>query len=114
MAIRIYVGKLPYSTTDQELQEMFGQYGQVDSAKVVVDNYQNPPASKGFGFVEMPNDEEGQAAIAALNGFQVGRMTIVVNEARPREARPAGGAGFNNRGNDNFNRGGNDDYRRAA
>ena len=93
MAIRIYVGKLPYTTTDQELQEMFGQYGQVDSAKVVMDNYQNPPSSKGFGFVEMPADDEARAAIEALNGFQVGRMSLVVNEARPREARPEGGAG---------------------
>ena len=118
MAIRIYVGKLPYSTTDQELNEMFAQYGSVESAKVVMDNYAQPqPQSKGFGFVEMPDDAEARAAIEALNGFQVGRMSLVVNEARPREARPEGGAGGGGyRGNGGGNAGGgyaprgNDNY----
>ncbi|MBR2344431.1 MAG: RNA-binding protein [Lentisphaeria bacterium] len=84
--MNIYVGNLPYSTTPDELQELFSAYGEVAAARIVNDRETGRP--KGFGFVEMPNDNEANAAIEALNGNDIGGRKAVVNEARPREARP--------------------------
>ncbi|HLJ54228.1 MAG TPA: RNA-binding protein [Chthonomonadaceae bacterium] len=92
MATRIYVGGLPYSTTDGELESMFSSHGTVSSATVVTDKYTGQ--SKGFGFVEMSTDAEASSAINALNGTLVGGRNLTVNEAKPREDRPrTGGAG---------------------
>jgi RNA recognition motif-containing protein len=88
---KLYVGSLPYSTTEQQLSELFSQYGTVQSAKVITDRYTGQ--SRGFGFVEMATGEEAQKAIAALNGSSLGGRTLVVNEARPQEKRPYGGGG---------------------
>ena len=84
--MNIYVGNLPYSTTPDELQELFSAYGEVAAARIVNDRETGRP--KGFGLVEMPNDNEANAAIEALNGNDIGGRKAVVNEARPREARP--------------------------
>jgi len=88
---KLYVGSLPYSTTEQQLSELFAQYGTVQSAKVITDRYTGQ--SRGFGFVEMATGDEAQKAIAALNGSSMGGRTLVVNEARPQEKRPYGGGG---------------------
>jgi RNA recognition motif-containing protein len=87
----IYVGNLPYSATEAELQQLFGQFGQVSRASVVMDR--ETGRSRGFGFVEMANDNEAQAAIAALNGKDNGGRALVVNVAKPREAGGGGGRG---------------------
>lgn len=87
MAYKLYVGKLPYETTEEELRELFGRFGTVESVHLISDR--ETGRSRGFGFVEMSSEEEGQAAIKELNGSQMGRFTIVVNEARPKEPRPA-------------------------
>jgi RNA recognition motif-containing protein len=86
---KLYVGSLPYSTTEQELSELFAQHGSVQSAKVITDRYTGQ--SRGFGFVEMATAEEAQKAITALNGTALGGRTLVVNEARPQEKRSFGG-----------------------
>ncbi|MBW8065470.1 MAG: RNA-binding protein [Nitrospira sp.] len=91
MSTKLYVGSLPYSTTEQELSELFAQHGSVQSAKVITDRYTGQ--SRGFGFVEMATSEEAQKAITALNGMAMGGRTLVVNEARPQEKRPYGGGG---------------------
>jgi len=88
---KLYVGSLPYSTTEQELTELFAQHGSVQSAKVISDRYTGQ--SRGFGFVEMATAEEAQKAITALNGTALGGRTLVVNEARPQEKRSFGGGG---------------------
>ncbi len=80
--LNIYVGNLPYSMTDASLQEAFSAHGSVDQAKVVVDRVTD--RSRGFGFVEMANDDEGRAAIEAMNGQEIDGRTLVVNEARPK------------------------------
>jgi RNA recognition motif-containing protein len=91
MGRRLYVGGLPYATTQDELQQLFSEIGAVTSASVITDRATGQ--SKGFGFVEMATDEEAQKAIDQLNGAQVGGRTITVNEARPPERRPGGGGG---------------------
>jgi RNA recognition motif-containing protein len=91
--MNIYVGNLSWSLTEQDLQDMFTPYGEVSSAKIVTDKFNNN-RSKGFGFVEMPNDSEGQAAIDALNGSETGGRNIVVNESQPKPAGSGGGGGF--------------------
>ena len=91
MGRRLYVGGLPYATTQDELQQLFSEVGAVTSASVITDRATGQ--SKGFGFVEMATDEEAQKAIDQLNGAQVGGRTITVNEARPPERRPGGGGG---------------------
>lgn len=91
MPFKIYVGGLPYPTTETELTDLFVQHGNVDSAKIITDKYTG--RSRGFGFVEMPSEEEGKAAIAALNGTQLDGRTLTVNQARPQEARAGGGRG---------------------
>ena len=83
--MNIYVGNLSYDATDEDLKKVFEEHGQVESAKVIIDRYTN--RSRGFGFVEMPNDEEGQAAIEALNGAEMMGRNLKVNEARPRAER---------------------------
>jgi len=88
---KLYVRSLPYSTTEQQLTELFAQHGTVQSAKVITDRYTGQ--SRGFGFVEMATNEEAQKAITALNGTPLGGRTLVVNEARPQEKRPYGGGG---------------------
>lgn len=94
MASKLYVGGLPYATTDQELQEVFVAHGKVTSAKVITDRESG--RSKGFGFVEFESADEAQAAIKALDGSDMGGRKIVVNEARPREDKPRTG-GFDRR-----------------
>lgn len=89
MAKKLYVGNLPHSTTENELQGLFASYGNVQSAQVIVDR--DTGRSKGFGFVEMSADSEAQAAIDALNGQEFGGRPLTVNEARPREERTGGG-----------------------
>src|SRR2546428_6464597 len=91
MGTKLYVGGLPYSTTEQQLQELFSQQGSVTSAKIITDRYTGQ--SRGLGFVEMATAEEAQKAITALNGTQMNGRTITVNEARPQEKRPGGGGG---------------------
>ncbi|MDE2592607.1 MAG: RNA-binding protein [Burkholderiales bacterium] len=88
MGNKLYVGNLAYSVRDQDLNDAFSQYGAVSSAKVMMDR--DTGRSKGFGFVEMSSDAEAQAAINGLNGQPVAGRAVVVNEARPREERPAG------------------------
>jgi RNA recognition motif-containing protein len=96
VANRLYVGNLSYSTTQESLQEMFAEAGQVVSAQVMTDRYSGQ--SRGFGFVEMSTDEETQNAVKILNGRTVGGRALVVNEARPREASSGGGGGFRSSG----------------
>jgi cold-inducible RNA-binding protein len=86
MAVKLYVGNLPYTTTDADLSELFAQYGTVVSASVITDR--DSGRSKGFGFVELEDDTQAKAAIEALNGKDSGGRNLVVNEARPREERP--------------------------
>jgi RNA recognition motif-containing protein len=92
--MRIYVGNLPYTSTDDSLRELFSQYGQVESVDIVTDR--STGQSKGFGFVEMPAAAEAQAAITALNGKDLQGRALTVNEARPREDRGGsrGGGGY--------------------
>ncbi len=85
MGKKLYVGNLSYGVTDSDLQSMFEQHGTVQSAQVIVDR--DTSRSKGFGFVEMDNGEQAEAAIAALNGKEVNGRALTVNEARPREER---------------------------
>src|SRR5438552_14457080 len=89
MATNIYVGNLPWSTTTDDLYAMFQQYGAVTRAQVVTDR--ETGRSRGFGFVEMPNEPEAQAAIAALNNLDMNGRPLTVNVAKPREAGGGGG-----------------------
>jgi RNA recognition motif-containing protein len=90
--MNIYVGNLSWTMTEQDLQDLFAPYGEVTSAKIVTDKFNNN-RSKGFGFVEMTNDSEGQAAIDGLNGTEISGRSIVVNESQPKQGG-AGGGGF--------------------
>ena len=94
MGNKLYVGNLPYSVRDSDLEQAFAQFGSVSSAKVMMER--DTGRSKGFGFVEMGSDAEAQAAINGMNGRPLGGRSVVVNEARPMEARPprSGGAGY--------------------
>ncbi len=96
MAKRIYVGGLPYSATESDLEDLFAAHGNVTSASVITDKYTNQ--AKGFGFVEMATDAEADAAISALNGSMMGGRSLTVNEAKPREERSTGGGGGGSRG----------------
>jgi cold-inducible RNA-binding protein len=89
--MNIYVGNLPFSMANAELENLFAQHGSVSRANVVTDRETGQP--RGFGFVEMPDDAQGQAAIDAINGTQVGGRSITANVARPREDRGGGGGG---------------------
>lgn len=92
MGNKLYVGNLPYTVRDEDLQQSFGAFGSITSAKVMMER--DTGRSKGFGFVEMGNDAEAQAAIAGMNGQSLGGRSITVNEARPMEARPPRTGGF--------------------
>jgi len=87
----IYVGNLPYTTTESELNTMFSQYGTVDRVTITMDRMTGRP--RGFGFVEMSDPAAAQAAIDALNGTELGGRALTVNLARPKSDRPAGGGG---------------------
>src|SRR5512140_2020486 len=91
MGNKLYVGNLPYSVRDSDLEQAFGQFGAVTSAKVMMER--ETGRSKGFGFVEMGSDAEAQAAINGMNGQPLGGRSVVVNEARPMESRPRTGGG---------------------
>ncbi len=94
MGKKLYVGNLPYSVRDSDLEQSFGQFGTVTSAKVMMER--DTGRSKGFGFVEMGTDAEAQAAVTGMNGQSLGGRSVVVNEARPMEERPprSGGGGY--------------------
>ena len=92
MGMKLYVGNLTYGVTDAALEQMFVPHGAVKSAQVIMDR--DTGRSKGFGFVEMGSDAEAQAAIGGMNGQSVGGRGLVVNEARPMEARPPRSGGF--------------------
>lgn len=92
MGNKLYVGNLPYTVRDDDLQQAFGAFGQVNSAKVMMER--DTGRSKGFGFVEMGSDSEAQSAIQGMNGQSLGGRSLVVNEARPMEARPPRTGGF--------------------
>ena len=94
MGNKLYVGNLPYTVRDDDLQQAFSAFGNVNSAKVMMER--DTGRSKGFGFVEMGSDAEAQSAIEGMNGQSLGGRSLVVNEARPMEARPprTGGGGF--------------------
>jgi len=113
MTMKLYVGNLAFSTSSQDLQELFAQAGTVESASVVEDR--DTGRSRGFGFVEMSSKEEGTAAIEQFNGKEVNGRSLTVNEARPRENRGGGGGGRGfggNRGGGGYggNRGGGGGY----
>jgi RNA recognition motif-containing protein len=91
MGKKLYVGNLSYDTTNGILEQLFGEFGTVQSAQVIMDR--DTGRSKGFGFVEMGSDQEARAAIAALSGKDVGGRTLTVNEAKPREDRGGSGRG---------------------
>ena len=116
--MNIFVAKLNFSTTSEELQSLFEQFGSVDSAKVIVDH--ETGKSKGFGFVEMSNDEEAQKAIDALNQTEFHDRTIVVKEARPKEDNPKfekksfGGGGYKGGGGGGYNKGGGGGYNKGG
>ena len=112
MGNKLYVGNLPYSIRDNDLQQLFAQHGNVSSAKVMMER--ETGRSKGFGFVEMGSDAEAQAAIAGLHGKDMGGRALVVNEARPMEPRPprSGGFGGGRQGGFGGGSGGNDGFRR--
>jgi len=110
--MNIYVGNLSWGLKDQDLANMFTPYGEVASAKIVMDKFTQ--RSKGFGFVEMPNDEQAQAAIAQLNGTEIEGRNLVVNESRPKEGGSDGGykkrGGFGGGGGGGFKKGGGGGY----
>jgi len=95
MGINIYVGNLSFDTSEDQLKDLFGSYGTVESAKIITDQFTG--RSKGFGFIEMSNREEGMNAIKQLNSTQLDGRTLKVNEARPRGER-GGGGGDSRRG----------------
>ncbi len=99
MGSKIYVGGLPFSATDSQLNDLFAPHGTVTSAHVITDR--STGQGRGFGFVEMCTEQEAKAAIGALNGTQMDGRTLTVNEAKPREPRPGGG-GFGGGKRDRF------------
>jgi RNA recognition motif-containing protein len=88
---KLFVGNLSYGATEDTIRSLFEQHGQVDSVSVITDR--DTGRSKGFGFVEMPNDAEAQRAIAAINGKEIDGRALTVNEARPKTDRGGGGGG---------------------
>ena len=103
--MNLFVAKLNFATDEHTLRTGFEEFGQVDSVKIITDKFSG--RSKGFGFVEMPNDDEAQAAIEGLNDQEFDGRTIVVKKAEPRENR-GGGGGFRRGGGGGYNRGGYD------
>ena len=108
MGNKLYVGNLPYSYRDSDMEQAFSQYGTVSSAKVMMER--DTGRSKGFGFVEMSTDAEAKAAIEGLNGQQVGGRGLVVNEARPMEPRPRSGGFGGGGGGGGYGGGGGGGY----
>jgi cold-inducible RNA-binding protein len=104
MGKKIYVGNLPFSATNESLSELFGRFGAVDSSKIVTDR--DTGRSKGFGFVEMSDSSEADAAIEKLHGSDMGGRSLTVNEARPMEPRTGGGFGGGRGGDRGGDRGG--------
>ncbi len=100
----IFVGNLSFNTAEDELRQLFEPFGQVDRVSIMTDR--DTGRSRGFGFVEMASNEDGEKAIASLNGSQVGGRTINVNEARPKTERSGGGGGGGGGGRDRGARGG--------
>lgn len=94
--MNIYVGNLSYQATENDIRDAFSRFGDVSSVNVIMDR--ETGRSRGFCFVEMPNDEEGKAAIEGLNLQEIAGRNVNVNEARPRENRPRGGGGGGGRG----------------
>lgn len=92
MGSKLYVGNLAFSSTEGSINELFSQYGTVDSCQLITDR--ETGRSKGFGFVQMSSDEEAQKAISELNGREVDGRALTVNEARPQAPRSGGGGGF--------------------
>lgn len=101
--MNIYVGNLSYDLNDQDLHDVFAEYGSVDSARVIIDKMTGK--KRGFGFVEM-NDEDAKKAIMELDGAEINGRDIIVNEAKPKEDRPRGNFGGGNRGGQGGGRGG--------
>ena len=93
--MNLYVGNLPYQTTEEDLREAFANFGEVSSVSVITDKFSG--RSKGFAFVEMPDNSEADAAIKALNESEMGGRNIKVNQAKPRGDRPSGGRGRDRR-----------------
>ncbi|MDQ7744731.1 RNA recognition motif domain-containing protein [Hydrogenophaga pseudoflava] len=114
MGNKLYVGNLPYSVRDDDLQQAFSEFGSVNSAKVMMER--DTGRSKGFGFVEMGSDAEAQAAINGMNGQSLGGRSVTVNEARPMEPRPprSGGFGGDRGGFGGGNRSGGGGYGRGG
>jgi RNA recognition motif-containing protein len=104
MSKKIYVGNLSFQTTEADLTSMFEQHGTIESVKIITDR--DTGRSKGFGFVEMTDDEAAEKAIAQLNGKEVGGRALTVNEARPMEKKDFGSRGFGSGGRGNRGRGG--------
>jgi RNA recognition motif-containing protein len=102
MSRKLFVGNLPFTTTEQDLEALFGEAGQVETVTVMRDRMTG--RARGFAFVEMVNDDGAQQAITKFNGYQFGGRSLTVNEARPQAARPGGGGGY----------GGGDDGGRAG
>jgi RNA recognition motif-containing protein len=98
--MKLYVGNLPYNTTEDDLRNLFSQYGGVDSVAVITDR--ETGRSKGFGFVEFGNDAEARTAIQALSGQEYGGRALTVNEARPKTAGGGGGGGGRSGGRDRY------------
>ncbi len=107
MGSKLYVGGLPYSATEPQLNDLFAQHGTVESARVITDKFTGQ--SRGFGFVEMSTSAEASTATSALNGTQMDGRTLTVNEARPQESRSGGGGGGG--GGDRFGGGRGSDHR---
>jgi hypothetical protein len=108
MGNKLYVGNLPYSVRDSDLEQAFSQFGAVTSAKVMMER--DTGRSKGFGFVEMGSDAEAQAAINGMNGQPLGGRSVVVNEARPMESRPRSGGYGGGGGGGGYGGGGGGGY----
>lgn len=92
MATKLFIGNLPFQTTHEELETLFGQIGEVSSVSIITDKFTG--RSRGFGFVEMDNSQEAQVAIERLNGYELQGRALTVNEAKPQAARPGGGRSF--------------------
>lgn len=96
MAMKLFVGNLPFGATTAELEALFGQVGAVSSVNIITDKFTG--RSRGFGFVEMDNNQEAQVAIERFNGHELQGRPLTVNEAKPKESRPGGGRSFSGPG----------------
>ncbi|MBT1705477.1 RNA recognition motif domain-containing protein [Chryseosolibacter indicus] len=109
--MNIYVANIPFKASEQELRGLFEEYGEVSSAKIIMDKVTQ--RSRGFGFIEMSDESAARQAITSLNGFNFLGKTLVVNEARPKTDAPprsGGGGGYRSGGGGGFNRRNNNDY----